>query len=167
MYITFERDGDVDRLRRMIWAASRKNIRRVWTFAGVFLVLGAALVGFQTAGRFGSSIGYAFVGIAVIYALLPLLAVRRQTRRLAPLFSEPARYTVTDTEITVENDAATQICRWSGFTGVREIGGFWLCMNRAKIPSVIIPQDCMSAGDQVEFRTFLATRGVAPAEYRL
>ena len=39
---------------------------------------------------------------------------------------------------------------------MREVDGFWICLNRAKLPAVIIPQDCMRPEDLLELRTFLA-----------
>jgi hypothetical protein len=164
VHITFQRDGDASRLRRMIWAASRKNVRRIWVFAAIFVAVGVALLAIESADPF---LGSLFLTIGAVYVILPWYAVARMARRVRPLFGDPAVYTITDEDVTVHNAAATLTFRWSGFGAVREVGEFWLCLNRAKVPAVIIPQECMSAGDQLALRTFLATRGVVPAEYRL
>ncbi len=145
----------------MVWAASRKNLRRIWIMAGVFAVLGILFV------ANGWGFGAALIGIAVAYSLLPWWAVSRQVRRVRPFFAETATYTITEADVTVDTEAYTQTFRWPGFVSVREVNGFWICLNKAKLPAVIIPQDCMRPEDLLELRTFLAGRGIVPAEYRI
>jgi len=161
VHITFERDGDISRVRRMVWAASRKNMRRVWIMAGVFGMLGLLFA------ANGWGFGGALIGLAVVYALLPWWAVSRQVRRVRPFFAETATYTITEADVTVDTEAYTQTFRWPGFLSVREVNGFWICLNKAKLPAVIIPQDCMRPEDLLALRTFLATSQMTPATYRL
>jgi hypothetical protein len=160
--ITFVRHGDASQLKRMIWAASRKNLRRVQIMALLFALIGALLA------AVGATLPAVIaVVLAMAYALLPWWLVAKQLRRVGPFFAEPAQFTITETDVTVETAAATQTFRWSGFIAVRESGGFWVCINRAKLPSVIIPQDCLRPEDLLALRTFLANRKIMPAEYRI
>jgi hypothetical protein len=152
----------------MIWVASRKAFRRVWTMSVILLVLGSAVLWLDTMGDSSFHfLGIFFIALGAVYAMLPFLLLRRQTRRLAPLFAEPATFTLTDADVTVENEHATTIHRWSGVSAVKEISQFWILHNRVKMPVVIIPQECMAPADVTEFRAFLAGRSLAPSTYRV
>jgi YcxB-like protein len=168
VHISFKREGDARSLRRTIRVASRKTFRRVWTMSVILLVLGFVVLGLESLGDSSFQfLGILLIALGVVYALLPLLLLRRQARRVAPLFAEPATFTLTDAAVTVENEHTTMILRWSGVSTVKEIGEFWILHNRVKMAVVIIPQECMTLADVAEFRAFLAGRNLAPAQYRI
>jgi hypothetical protein len=168
VHITFERDGDTDRLRRMIRVASRKNFRRIRIAALIIFICGVSLLAIDVADDSNPFVGSLCVFLGLFYALfVPWIGVRKQTRRLTPIFAEPARYTITDVDVTVHNESATSVQRWPGFSKIREVDGFWICNNKAGVAALMIPQDCMRPEDVTTLRQFFAEHSLAPAEYRI
>jgi hypothetical protein len=151
----------------MIWAASRRGFRRVWAISIVLLVIGIGVLAIADGDGSMHFLGVFFVVLSVVYSLLPLLVIRRQARRLAPIFAAPATFTLTDIDVTAETPDTTHILRWSGVSQVKEVGEFWVLYNRVKAPVMTIPRDCMTPQDVAEFRAFVAGRSLMPSTYRV
>ncbi len=162
MHLTFVRHMELSQARRMTWAASRRGFRLVWALAVAFAIIGLlmAIAGART-------IALVALLMAAMYATLPWWLVAKQIRRAGPLLTEPATFTITETEVTVQTSTVAQTFLWSGFASIRESDGFWLCVNQINRPVLIIPEDCMRPEDQMELRQFLAGRGIVPPRYRV
>ncbi len=170
MHIQYSSTPDVARARRSVRAQLRTKMRRFPFLAALLAVIGVAVLALRPStpgeGWFSVYIGVACLACAVYYLAWPTLVIRRLADRQMKLRNQPAIVTITDDEITWSTTTHRVVWSWAAFTSVHTVPGFWMLRVNG-INTVVIDHDDLSPDQLSDMRSFMATRGLVPAMYRV
>jgi hypothetical protein len=132
-----------------------------WLPAGIYVVFGLVVLAVALQRSKPDPIGLIF-GCALLLLGFgwPAFQARRVARLLRP-FAEPAgsRIVLTDAEYAAESAGSAVSRRWTTFTSVAPVRGFWVLKTESEGP-LAFPADALDATQTEVFRSAMREKGL-------